>query len=100
MTQKVIDFKVRYDLQKKKESIAASINQLQDEIADYRINELPNILSHMIDELNSLLHQLSRDHQKLMLEIFELLNTSLENHDYLLFSDVLEDELLRLLRTL
>lgn len=100
MTEKVIDFKERYELQKKKENIAAGIHQLQQDISAYKISELSLNLSFVIDELHYVIPLLSAEDQRLMNEILELLNTALENSDYLLFSDVLELELIRLLESL
>lgn len=99
MTKKVINFTERLALQKKKESIAANIHQIHQDIMAYKISNLPEILSLIIDDLQFIIPELSEKDQKLMNEILELLNTALEVHDYLLFSDVLEFELLRFIRS-
>lgn len=100
MTQKVIHLTVRKEMMRKKESIAETIDRLQQDINAYRIVHLPKVLSLLIDDLNELLPMLPEEEQKLLIEIFKLLNTALENQDFLLFSDVLEYELLRILKQL
>lgn len=98
MTEKVIDFTERLELQKKKESITARIHQIQEDIKSYKIMSLPENLSLIIDDLHFVVPLLTEEDQQLMNEILQLLNTALEVHDYLLFSDVLEYELLQLIR--
>lgn len=100
MTQKVIDLTVRKERMQRKVAIAETVERLQQDINAYRISNLPQVLSVLIDELKLLLPLLPEKEQQLLGEIFQLLNTALENQDFLLFSDVLEHELLRILKHL
>lgn len=100
MREKVVDLSLKQEIHGKKGNIASTIHQLQQDISGYQINDLPVVLSLLIDELKSLLPLLSTEKQNLFGQIFQLLTTSLECQDFLLFSDVLEFELLRILRDL
>lgn len=73
--------------------ILMEISKIQDLIFDFNIKTAMNCIGKLTENLLLLSNELNEDELAYLIEILKCLNTSIDNKDYLLYSDILEYEL-------
>jgi isochorismate hydrolase len=77
----------------KMEKLILIINNIQDKLFSYRMDELSKNIQLMTKELDNIIDLLNSEENYVINEIFNFLNIALSNKDYLLYNDILEFEL-------
>ncbi|OHW61971.1 hypothetical protein EUAN_17350 [Andreesenia angusta] len=75
------------------EEVASILNKINENIFEYKVDELNKNIVDLIDYIQLILKEVDSKYLDIILNILLELENAYENKDYLLYSDIIEYEL-------